>query len=227
MEMMMLVLLGTLVGVAVHVFDAKYGVAFNRQHYNATHERPLAASAIVKGFVIGRSAKTRATVATVVSFACMGVVMFMGYVHPLYAVLLAVLAIPCIMIGFYAGQRVSGAWGRTDEVFDYMDRVEAGEVNLAEDLRQGATRVGRKIGQSAASLATSAMMGESPAPDGEQHAASAAGAPEIRNETATEAPVQPLPTETKPATDTLRNAEPKKPEEEDPREVLKRFTRGR
>lgn len=129
-----------LIGAALYAFDRRYGSALYRAWYNFTNEKELPDDQD-HGFIYGRDAKPRFTVATILWIVASILGIWKTDLNPFYVVLAGVIEIPFLMIGFYLGPVFDRLWKKKDVLLDEVDKLERGEVNISGEITRVSGRV--------------------------------------------------------------------------------------
>ena len=129
-----------LAGVVVYIVDRRFGPRFYRWWYGMTHEFPLPAG-VVRGTVYGQPTKVRAGMATALASVIALVALRFAHANALVELLLWVAGILLVFAGFLLGPAVRRLWARKDTVFDAVDQIESGDMDIEEKLRAESGRV--------------------------------------------------------------------------------------
>ncbi len=205
-------------GWLFYMFDRRFGKRWYRRWYDLSHEHPLGLD-VSQGFVSGRSGKTKCQMAFLVS--AIFTVAFALSVHDtgLSWFFTFVFGMMVIIFSFMTAPLIHNLWGKREAVYETIDRMESGELNPADNLRE----TGRKISSRVSWLwdwVPNVWSGSAPS------VAPAAPSPSDSGTVYTEPP----PTEVNlsivtPATEEhLRK--PPVPREPTPEEKIKKFTQG-
>ena len=151
------------IGSILYVVDRVFGVSVKRGLYNATHGIKLAARN-ERGFVYRIGIKSRVSFATTLVAVQLLLGVFVFHLNPASEILWSIVAIPCLVGGFYLGPYLDRLFGNANALLDQAEtleqRIERGETTLGQE----AGRVARTAGDRLRSTVT----GEkpvTPAPD--------------------------------------------------------------
>lgn len=121
-------------GVILFVLDGIFGVSWYRKYYDLTSRVPLAAD-VVRGFVVGQNADGKFTIAVLLVLAQGGYLFWTRLMNPLTLIFTALVEVPCMVAGFYAGPLVARLWERRKPILDVVDKLESGELKVGEELK--------------------------------------------------------------------------------------------
>jgi hypothetical protein len=125
----------TIGGAVWYNYDRRYGASLYRWWYNLTHKDKLPED-VSRGFIYKQSMKTKTTVATVVSSIQSLLLILSTEVNLLEELFMWVFEVPITLFGFYLGPIAYSFWKAKDKWFETIDRVESGDVNIAEEAEQ-------------------------------------------------------------------------------------------
>lgn len=123
-----------LLGAVLYNIDRKYLIGVYRSFYNASHKTKLAPE-IVRGFIYGRDAKSRVTLAFLISLGQTIYAFYHTAYNPTVELVMFFGNIPLIVIGFYCGPILTWVGGQLKGVYNYIDQLERGEVKPHHQLR--------------------------------------------------------------------------------------------
>lgn len=119
--------------IVCYSLDRRFGVAIYRWWYNFSHKEPLPAETI-RGFIYNRPAKNRATMATIVSLLESLVVVYFLHINPLVGLIVWLVGIPLTLIGFLIGPFSYRLWQKREVLFQTVDKVEAGQIDVTKEM---------------------------------------------------------------------------------------------
>ena len=131
-----------LAGAVAYIMDRRFGPRFYRWWYGMTHEFPLPAG-VVRGTVYGQPTKVRAGMATALASVISLVALRFTHANALAELLLWVAGIVLVFAGFLLGPAVRRLWARKDTVFETVDQIESGKIDIEEKLKLESGRVAR------------------------------------------------------------------------------------
>lgn len=127
-------------GSAWYNFDRRFGIKWYRSWYNMTHKDKLPTDKAI-GFIYNRSTHSKAATAGLIStLQTILVVMYMD-VNLLASLFMWVIEIPLMMLGFYLGPLVALMWQKKEKLFETVDKVESGEIDVSAKVSEAAKRV--------------------------------------------------------------------------------------
>ena len=156
-------LAGILEGAILYVLDWHFGARLYRWWHGLTHQSALPSDTRM-GFIYNRKANARFTLATLVSLAQNGLLLWTGFApNPFLAMLTIILEVPVLMIGFYLGPFVHRLWQRKDPLLDVVDKLESGETTVGAEVKRVTARVAGTL-RGPAEDAVSVADSDAPAP---------------------------------------------------------------
>jgi|SRR3989344_357369 len=124
------------VGAFWQIIDSILGVKVFRIWYNLTHKEPLMPE-IRRGFITKRGSKANAFWAFIGSLVLCLLFVFQGDAGSLTKMMLWLLGIPVIMIGFYfGGPGLKKMWKKRDIFFEKIDEFESGDAVAKNQFRK-------------------------------------------------------------------------------------------
>lgn len=133
-----IVFVGT--GAFWYNFDRRFGIKWYRSWYNMTHKDKLTTEKEM-GFIYNRSTHSKAaSAALVATIQSILVVKYMD-VNLLASLIMWVVEIPLMMIGFYLGPFSYVMWQKKEKLFETVDKVESGQLNVGAEVSKAAKRV--------------------------------------------------------------------------------------
>lgn len=127
-------------GAVAYIVDRRFGPRFYRWWYGMTHEFPLPAG-VTRGVVFNQAAKVRAGVAAVLATVISLVALRFPHHNALAELVLWLAGILLVFAGFLLGPAVRRLWARKDKVFDTVDQIESGKLDLEETLKAESGKV--------------------------------------------------------------------------------------
>lgn len=128
------------VGATWYNFDRRFGVKWYRSWYNMTHKEKLTIDKQI-GFIYNRSTHSKAaSAALVATIQSILVVRYMD-VNLLASLIMWVIEIPLMMLGFYLGPFAALLWQKKEKLFETVDKVESGHINVGAEVSKAAKRV--------------------------------------------------------------------------------------
>ncbi len=141
-------------GAVWYVMDRTYGVKIYRRYYDFTHKDPLPEGE-TKGFIYQRSTRAKSLAAVVCSTILSILAVLSMEFNLLVELTLWIVEIPIIMAGFYLGHFFGfKLWSNRNKGFEMIDRLERGEVDLGDQLAEGARRIAGEIQEGVATQAS-------------------------------------------------------------------------
>lgn len=125
-----------LVGAIIHSIATRAGMRVYRWWYRMTHEFPLAPDA-EQAILARQPVKIRVITATLLSSIISLIALRVAHANALTEMLLWVVGIVVIYVGFMAGPAFGELWGKKEKVFDTVDRIERGELDIEEKAKAG------------------------------------------------------------------------------------------
>lgn len=134
-----------LLGALWYNLDRAYCLRLYRWWHGMTHEHPLPPE-VNRGFVYGQPTKVRAFAALLLS-TLIAVVALPSSTrdYALTELLLWAGGVPGIILGFLLGPYVYTLWRRRETVFDTVDRIERGDVDISDELKERSEKLGGGI----------------------------------------------------------------------------------
>ena len=158
-ELLMYLIVFIIVGGVLYFFDEKYGVSLYTSWWKFTHKEPLSEESIT-GFICGRLTRERVFPALAVTALVCFLLSHLGE-HDFVTLALKgfFLIFPGLLLGFaLAGLiRKNPKFNpKVEAVLNAVDRVERGEVNVSEVIKDVASNV-RDMGEKAVDAVTSVV----------------------------------------------------------------------
>lgn len=139
------VVIALLLGAIVYSLDRRFGRRPYRWWYGMTHEQGLPAD-VSKGFVYNRETKTRAFAAMVLSTLTSFLAIRYASSNALTELILWAVTIPAVVVGFLLGPYVSRLWQKRDEMFQVVDKIESGEIDLSSEVKTRSVSFWGRVG---------------------------------------------------------------------------------
>lgn len=127
------------IGAGWYVIDRSVGAGFYRWWYGMTHRDPLPPE-VERGFIYNQPAKIRFTAAVLIAMFQSIVSVQEGHSDFSVELLSVFLEVPVIMLGFFIGPKVYSWWGARDNLFQKVDKIEQGEIDLGKKLKEASGR---------------------------------------------------------------------------------------
>lgn len=167
MGTLLYVLAFVVLAVPTYFFDRRFGAPIYRPWYNLWHKMPLA-EGVERGFIVGR--KTRERILPTIALTIFFCFFLSYYIHdPIELLMKAPLIFVGLIIGFLlVGLAMREGKKRTmaDRVFDVMDDIESGKVDLksvagdvlqagVEQVKTAATDAAQRVAEQVSAARTS------------------------------------------------------------------------
>ena len=123
-----------LVGAGLYVADRGVGIRLSSWWHAMTHEHPPSAGE-QHGFLHGRGARARFTIAVVLSVLQSAVAVVDGSSPAAWEILTVLFEVPGLMLGFYLGPAVYSVWSRRERMFETVDQLERGDISVIDEVR--------------------------------------------------------------------------------------------
>ncbi len=133
-----------LLGAVWYNLDRAYCTRLYRWWYGMTHEHPLPPGT-ERGFIYGQATRARALAALLLSTLISVIAFGTAHANSLAELLIWASGIPILVIGFFLGPNVYELWRRKEKVFDAVDKVERGDVDLSDELKDRSVRLGDRV----------------------------------------------------------------------------------
>jgi hypothetical protein len=128
------VIIALVSGWILYMLDRAFGTGLYRWWYGMTHEHPMPAGE-ARGFIHGRTTRSRVFWATVLSSLLTLVAVMDGSYNALLELLLWLVSIPVAVAAFIIGPRFHSVWGRRETVYTAVDKWERGEIDLTDQMK--------------------------------------------------------------------------------------------
>jgi hypothetical protein len=123
-------------GMIWYVLDRQYCTRFYRRVYNLFHERPLEKSE-VKGLIYGQKTSRKFVWAFIISTTQTGLIIWgvaFSLFNPLVEFLLWLAEIPIMVLGMLVGPHVFNLWSHRQKAFTAIDDIEAGKIHPTKEI---------------------------------------------------------------------------------------------
>jgi len=137
-----------LLGVISYIIDRKLGRSIYRTWYNWTHKNPLP-EGVEKGFIYNQYTKNQVAVAIFLSVTFSVIAVVTMEVSWLVEFLVAFVESIAMMIGFKIGPWAYRVYEGKDKALDMIDKLERGEVNISDEIKDAATSVSTAVTEGA------------------------------------------------------------------------------
>lgn len=137
------VILYIALGCIFYFLDRWFGVAIYHWFYGMTHKDPLP-EGVEKGFIHNRKAQARFANACIVALI-FSLIEFHYTEHPdpLMEFFSWVIEVPLVMIGFIIGPFFFRIWGKKEDLFQTVDKIESGEIDVSKQIKNAAEGVAK------------------------------------------------------------------------------------
>jgi len=109
-----------------------------------THKSPLPED-VEKGFICGRKTKNKVFLSSLIALVLSLISFYFEKTNPLREILSWFLEIPLVLSGIYLGPVFWHIWQRKEAVFETVDDIENGKIDVKKKICAAATEVAKDV----------------------------------------------------------------------------------